>query len=159
MRAVLLALVGVPSLALAIVLGVSVVGGRAGQAPVYSVAAVTGLSHDPATLVGRTLLVRGVAAGTACLPPPNATLCGIPRFSLRDPGPAAALNRLDLTWGPGDPLLAVLRRVPLLGAILPAQQVIRWEAVAVYRVRFRVERHCGDACYEALLLDAAPGPP
>jgi hypothetical protein len=83
-------------------------------------------------------------------------LCGTPRFSLRDPDPAAALDRLDLTWRPGDPLLTVLRRVPLVGGILPAPHVIRWDVVAVYRVYLRVERPCGGACYEAVLLDAAP---
>jgi hypothetical protein len=80
----------------------------------------------------------------------------VPRSSLRDPDPATAHDRLDLTWGPGDSLLSVLRRVPLLGAILPAPHVIRWNVIADYRVHLRVERPCGCACYEAVSLDATP---
>jgi hypothetical protein len=58
-----------------------------------------------------------------------------------------------------DPLLAVVRRVPLMGGLLPAPQELDWGEVATYQVELRAtpDGPCGDgACYEALVLDAAP---
>jgi hypothetical protein len=75
---------------------------------------------------------------------------------LSDPDSAAA--RLDLTWTGGGPVLAFLRQVPLLRTVLPAQQAIRWGALAVHHFQLQVERPCAAACYAAVLLDAAPVP-
>jgi hypothetical protein len=58
------------------------------------------------------------------------------------------------------PAVAVLRRLPLLRGLVPAPQALRWGAVATYRVRLQAipESICdSDICFEALLLDAAPG--
>jgi hypothetical protein len=55
--------------------------------------------------------------------------------------------------------LAWLRRVPVLGTLLPAPQVLHWGVVATYRVRLRAipESSCGSVvCFEAVLLDSAP---
>jgi hypothetical protein len=128
--------------------------------PVYSVAELRShLAEDRQRWVGRTLLVRGVAVTAACVPPPEGVLCGMPRLLLSDPDPAAASEVLDLAWGPSDPLLTSLRRVPLLGAFLPAPRAIRWGLVATYRAQLRAtdKALCGTPrCYEALLLDVSP---
>jgi hypothetical protein len=65
---------------------------------------------------------------------------------------------LLLAWATPDPLLAVVRRVPLLSGLLPAPEAVNWGTVATYRVQLRVmpDKPCGDTtCYEAMLLDAA----
>jgi hypothetical protein len=52
-----------------------------------------------------------------------------------------------------------VRRVPLLGGLLPAPQAVAWGWVATYRVELRAlaEGPCGGSgCYAAVLLDAAP---
>jgi hypothetical protein len=43
-----------------------------------------------------------------------------------------------------------------VGTFVPAPQTIRWNEVAVYRVRLQRERPCKSMCYEAMLHDAAP---
>jgi hypothetical protein len=66
---------------------------------------------------------------------------------------------LPVAWAGPDPLPAFLRRLPVLGTLVPAPQVPRWGAVATYRVQFRVRAAAcpSPPCYEALVLDAAPG--
>src|SRR5207248_9972547 len=61
--------------------------------------------------------------------------------------------------GPAASLLALLRRLPLLGRVVPGRRQLRWGRPAVYRVQVRGAagtsprgaRHC-----EAVLLDPAP---
>jgi hypothetical protein len=67
----------------------------------------------------------------------------------------AARDSLDLTWEPGDPLLAVVRRVP-------ASQAVHWGVLGTYRARIRTVPIAPCPywpCYQALLLDASPGSP
>jgi hypothetical protein len=138
-------------------LGVTTVRTRRTPEPVYSVVAVqSGLTHNPAAWANRILLVRGEAVAIGCTTAAEVGLCGPPRFGLRDPAPAATREQLDLTWAGGTPLLTFLRRVPLVGTIVPAPQVIRWDALAVYRVQLRIEHPCSVTCAEAVLLDAVP---
>jgi hypothetical protein len=88
--------------------------------------------------------------------------CAPPRLVLGDDDSAATVVPLPLVPAGPDPLLAMVRRVPLLGDLLPAPQAVRWEEVATYRVELRAAPNemCGAAtCYEALLLDAAPDAP
>jgi hypothetical protein len=137
-------------------LGVTTNRTRRNPEPVYTVAAVqSGLTHDPAAWENRILLVRGEAVAIGCTMAPAVVLCSSPRFGLRDPDPAATRKQLDLTWADCTPLLSFLRHMPLLGTMVPAPQVIRWDAPAVYRVQLRIERPCSVACGEAVLLDAA----
>jgi hypothetical protein len=131
------------------------------QGPVYSVAAVhTRLARSPATWVGRVVQVRGIVVGSGCQlwPSPEITSC-------RGWGPGALVDRswrtiLPLTLEAPKPLPALLRRLPLAGQWLPPPQAVHWGAVATYRVQL----HAAPAgscpsppCYEALVLDAAPG--
>lgn len=160
-----LALLG-PLLALAIALlvGVAAVGGHTDSGPVYSVAAVRAhLAHDPGRWVGRTLLVRGEVVPCLAMPSADNGLCAAlaPR-GWQPPSPTpwrAAIDPLPLVHASIDPFLGRIRRLPLLGDLLPAPQVPQWGAVATYRVRLRASVNSSrgtGACYEALLLDAAP---
>jgi hypothetical protein len=127
--------------------------------PVYSVAALRSqLAEDPEGLVGRTLLVRGVAVTGDCAFIPEEVGCGVPQLSLRDPDPATARYGLDLALGPVSPLPAFMRHMPLVGAFLPAPQAIHWGVVATYRARILApsDTRCGSACAVVVLLDAAP---
>jgi hypothetical protein len=136
--------------------------------PIYTVSQVqAGLAHDPRAWTNRTLLLRGVASGVRCW----VTAAGLgadglkmtdwcrpPRFILWD-GDPAAVAALPLAWASPAPLLAIARRVPLLGVLLPTPPAADWGKVATYRVALRAMplAVCGSGtCYEALLLDAAP---
>jgi hypothetical protein len=135
------------------------------RGPVYAVAQVAAqLAHHPRAWTDRPLLLRAVAAAAGCwvetadIP----AFCAPPRLVLRDAEYSPTVAPLPLAWAGPDPLLAVVRRVPLLGGLLPAPQAVRWAAAAVYRVELRgvPAQLCGGApCYEALLLDAAPDGP
>jgi hypothetical protein len=125
------------------------------QGPVYTVAQVQAqLWRQPGAWAGRTVRVRGVATEW-CMP--GYSRCLLPHLS--DPDLEVASEPLLLAWAAPDPLLAFVRRVPLLGDPLPAPQAVDWWEVATYRVELRAtpDEACGAAtCYEALLLDGAP---
>src|SRR5262249_2553509 len=84
--------------------------------------------------------------------------CPPVQAALEDLAPTASAP-LPLAWEGPDPLLAAVRRVPLLGGLLPAPQALDWGVVATYRVRLRAipESICGSGvCFEAVLLGAGP---
>jgi hypothetical protein len=65
---------------------------------------------------------------------------------------------LLLTWAAPDPLLTLVRQLPLADQVLPPPQVVQWWVVATYRVRLAAlpANSCPTApCYGAVLLDAA----
>jgi hypothetical protein len=137
--------------------------------PSYTVSQVqAGLAHDPRAWTNRTLRLRGVATAVGCWVTAaglgedgmkRTDWCPPPRFVLGDADPTA-VAALPLAWTSPDPLLAIGRRVPPLSALLPAPQAVDWGEAAVYRVRVlaQTQTYCGArVCYEALLLDAAPG--
>jgi hypothetical protein len=129
--------------------------------PVYTVAQVQALlAHQPRAWTSRTLLLRGVAATVGCwvYTADSLALCVPPRMVLGDADPAAAVAPFPLAWAGPDPLLALVRRVPVLGGFVPAPQAAQPNAVTTYRVRFRAvsDEWCGATCYEAVLLDALP---
>jgi hypothetical protein len=154
---------GLLGLPLASGLALVALGSRPHHRPVYSVAQVQAqLLRRPRTWTNRALLLRGVALTAGCpmdgtigawlgCPPPLQTV-------LADADPKVAVAPLPLAWaGPG-PVLATVRRLPLLGD-LPAPQVVDWGEVATYLVELRAmpDEVCGAAtCFEALLLDAEP---
>jgi hypothetical protein len=117
---------------------------------VYSVQEVQlGLAHDPAAWLGRTLRVRGMVYSASCS-------CRDRAPSLFDRDGASMLHVAG--WEP-DPLLAALRRLPLVGGLVPGPQVARGGVLATYRVRLLAAPAATcDAvpCYQAMLLDAAP---
>jgi hypothetical protein len=141
---------------LLIVIGSIRAGHAADRTPVYTVAALrTHLAQDPEAWVNRPLRVRALAEiCSTWLGSVAASPCIDTQPVLADPAPTGV--SLPLAWGSAPPVVAFLRRLPLLSAVVPAAQAPRWGALAVYRVQVRALT-CGPAqppCYEALLLDA-----
>lgn len=126
--------------------------------PVYSVAAVrAGLAHSPRAWVGRVVSVRAIAYGCWVLAGPGNATCRVWRPGLIDT--IGQTDALALTWAKPIPLLAALHRLPLIGTLLPAPQVTRWDVSAVYRIHLQAAP-CpglrGRSCFAAVLLDAVP---
>jgi hypothetical protein len=122
--------------------------------PIYTVASLRAqLLQEPDQWVDRTVRVRAVPA--ICDP------CGTWLPGFVDPGPHATEQFLPIVPGDPPPLLATLRRLPLVGLLAPQPQVLVWDRPAVYRVRLR-RIDCLSAqdrvCAAAVLLDAAPEP-
>jgi hypothetical protein len=63
---------------------------------------------------------------------------------------------LPLAWGSQGGVPALLRRVRLFAGLVPAAQVVHWGALATYQVQLRAASAGTCACYQAVLLDAAP---
>jgi hypothetical protein len=130
----------------------------AAEGPTYGVGDLQRqVAGDPGRWIGRTVLVRGRVAMDRTWSAPDSIGT---RFELLDPGTPGGTPSLLLDWGGADQLLVSLRRLPLIGRLVPQPQVLRWDARATYRVRLRASpaRECGTPpCYEALLLDASPG--
>jgi hypothetical protein len=131
--------------------------------PVYTVAALQRhLAQEPSAWVGRAVRVRATVYADGCATWDDGTLpaCREWLALLFDPEEHASVPPLTLARGPMPPLLAALRRVPVLQRLAPAPQVVHWETVATYRIQLRAAScHRGGAprcTYEALLLDAAP---
>jgi hypothetical protein len=159
-RALLIAVLGQVLVAMLIMM---VLGRPLHRSPVYSVAKLRShLLEDPQPWLGRTLLVRGEAIARGCRAEAGTLVLCSPRLVfLTDPGPTLAGASLPLVSASPDPWLTSVRRLPLLGSVLPPPQVVHWGQVAVYRVRVRsrADTSGGPASYEAVLLDAAPDAP
>jgi hypothetical protein len=156
------------SLLLATLLGLLLAGGLAAvaiknqldQGPVYSVAAIQAhLARTPSLWLGRNVRVQGRATACAISLEQGHFRCTPEQPRLRAADGAAA-EPLLLVWEAPAPLWLALWRLPLLRALLPTRQLVYWGVVASYRVQLRAlpADSCPFApCYEALLLDAAPG--
>lgn len=154
---------GAPLLPLALLTVVMVVswmplsarGRAARREPLYTVAQLsTYLTAQPGQWVGRVVQVRAVAVvvpqwlSHGSLPFKRM----VPR--LVDPAGGGDLpGDLALVCGPEDRVFGALRRVPLLGRLLPPPQVLVWTRPTIYRIRLEVARDPGDAPYAAVLLD------
>jgi hypothetical protein len=157
MKHPLLLLVAPLGLLIATALAVSALDGRQERGAVYSVGELQmSVQHAPGRWVGRTVRVRGVAwpcQGWAYGP------CLIRSPFLADVGADAGLV---LARQPAGPLSAVLRAMPLVGDLMLPRQIPQWGVLAAYRVQIRAVPAVSCVywpCYEALLLDAAPGAP
>jgi hypothetical protein len=103
-----------------------------------------------------TVLVRGVALGLACSPTAS---CAFARPALVDADAARPGSYLALSMGPANPLLAQLRRLPLVGRLVPGPQLLEWGRPAIYRVQIQDAAGTspnGTLHDEAVLLDPAP---
>jgi hypothetical protein len=150
-------LVATLGLLLAAVLTVAALGSRQELGPAYSVKALQmNLQQAPRRWVGRTVRVRGVAwpcrewAYGPCLR-------RTPYLASYGADPGLALARQ-----PANPLLAVVRALPLIGSLVLPRQILHWGVLASYRVQIRAVPAASCSywpCYEALLLDPAPGAP
>jgi hypothetical protein len=125
--------------------------------PVYTVSELRAdLADNPHAWLGHTVLVRGVALGLAC--PPNAS-CVFAWPALVDADATGPGSFLPLSMGPANPLLALLRRLPLVGRFVPGPQLLRWGRPAIYRVQVQDAAGTspnGTRRYAAVLLDPAP---
>jgi hypothetical protein len=86
--------------------------------------------------------------------------CMTSRPALQDPSASSIEAALPLGVVPQSRWLATMRRLPLIGLLVPTPQQIRWGALTTYRVRLRAAPAtiCASTpCYEALLLDVGPG--
>jgi hypothetical protein len=134
-----------------------------GQASaVYTVAQVRDhLARDRAAWVGRTVRIRALAEPCPARGNPYGPMgCPRPQPDLADPEGADLADPLPLVVGSGSPLLAALRRLPLVGGWVPPLPAPPWEVLHTYQVRLQAAPggSCGVAlCFEAVLLDAAPG--
>jgi hypothetical protein len=141
-------------------LAVGAISSRPGHDTVYTVAQVqAGLAWRPGAWAGRTVRVRGRATACAIKLAHGHFHCMPRQPRLNDPDVAATTEPLPLAWEDPSPALTVMRRVPLLGSLLPAPQTVDWWMVATYRVQLRAtpDAPCGaTTCYEAVLLDAVP---
>jgi hypothetical protein len=132
---------------------------RVSQGPVYTVAQVqAGMAHQPDTWVGRTVRMRGVAVPPGCVER-ESMLCVKTASYLAYIIDPTRLALLPLTQGPANPLLSLLRKLPLAATLEASAQRPHWDEIAIYRVQLLVAppATCALApCYQALLLDAAP---
>lgn len=142
------------------VLGLLLAGGLAAavgatQDPVYTIPQVlAGLSRDPAAWSGRTALVQGAALELVpgC---PRGQWCPTGLYNPGTPRPGPILL---LEPAPPSLLVQQLRALPLVQAVVPAPQRLRWRTPATYRLLFHVVPHTScDAkpCINALLVDSA----
>lgn len=122
--------------------------------PVYTVADVEHvLVQAPRAWSGRTVLVQGRVAVDRTWSPPDSI---VTRLALVDPGRADGLRPLYLQWGRPDPWLAVLRRLPLLGRLVPPPQRPRVGLPGIYRVRLAGPSASPPGGADLVLLDANP---
>jgi hypothetical protein len=128
-----------------------------GWGPVYSVAAVKQhLAQNPNGWSGRTVLVRARAIQERFWAPPDRLVTSI---ALVDPTATTSIGSLSLQWSQPDLLLAALRRLPLLGHLVPPPQRPHWDGLAVYRLQLCAPPGCVPSEADAVLLDATPGYP
>jgi hypothetical protein len=135
-------------------------GGADGPGEPYTVAQVDGLlARETGYWRDRIVVVRanaepcpwwGAAARLEHCAGQSLVLLGAPSEAAAEP--------LPVLRPAAQPLLSILRRLPLLGALLPAPRVLHAGVVATYRVRVHAiaEGRCGTGvCYQVLLLGAA----
>jgi hypothetical protein len=125
----------------------------------YTVSEVqANLERHPEAWAGRTVWLRGIVLPAGC-GAWDGTPCHDSSLYLLDRTGAALLLLAEQRL---NPLLALLRRLPLVHLLMPELQVVRWGALATYRVRLlAAPAAMRDTlpCYRVLLLNAAPGAP
>ncbi len=113
----------------------------AAPATVYTVAQVrAGMIRQPRSWVGRTVLVRARAfpLGTGC--PPSIPWCT--NVVLTDSDSLLSTSTLvAIAAGPTrpDPLVSLLRRVPLADRMIRQPQQVDWSHVVTYRVHLSAQ--------------------
>jgi hypothetical protein len=148
-------------------LGLHVVSAVSARERVYALATLEShLARDPAAWLHRSLRVRALLGGQCtALAGPYTPACAAWRMALTDPnasgdsGLYGTVRPLPLVWGEAPPVLAFLRRLPMVGQMLPRPQIVHSSVPAVYQIQLRPTACVVSAdppCYEALLLDAIP---
>jgi hypothetical protein len=125
--------------------------------PLATVAQVDrALTQDPAGCRGRSVVVRGRAVRSLTWQAPDSLVL---QSALVDGAHPEGLLSLSVSWGRPDPLLAALRRVPLLGRWVPPPQRLHLGMPAFYRVQLCAPAGAAPGCAGAVLLDADPNVP
>lgn len=132
---------------------------------IYSVAALEArLARNPAALLHRSVRVRAQLGGqcTAVVGLYTRT-CTAWRVALTDqnapadPQPDGYARPLPLAWGEASPILAFLRRLPLVRQMIPPPQILHSGVPAIYQIDVQPTTCVLSAdppCYQARLLDA-----
>ncbi len=126
-----------------------------GPSPAITVSALQHrIAPYPEAWRGRAVAVRATVVGFLRPLPDHQRRM---QLALIDPGlPNGPWSELWLLQGPENPLLHVLRALPLLGALVPPAQHVEWQALRTYRVQlWPLPGHPCDLCTQAVLLDAA----
>jgi hypothetical protein len=129
-------------------------GGDSSTAALYTLAQLsTQLTEHPGPWVGQVVQVRAVAVVVPLWVSHEMLPFRLMVARLVDPD---GRGGLPLVFGPEDRVLGALRRLPLLGELVPPPQVRVWERPTIYRIRLEVARGPGDDPYAAVLLDTQP---
>jgi hypothetical protein len=103
---------------------------------VYSVAAARyALMHAPEHWLGRTFYVRGRLDGCPLAPAP----CPVWQPRLFDPRQTTGRGALPVERLASTSWLRTLRRLPMLGALLPVPRIARWRVVATFPVQVQAQ--------------------
>ena len=125
--------------------------------PIYSVSQLDAvLRSNPAALLGHVVLVRGIVGfcpvRAGC--PPN-----IPPIISEKLGQPSPDPPLQLDYGPDQSLLASLRGLPVLGALVPSRPPLEDGYQGVLRMRIEplpLVACYGPLCYKGVLQDRVP---
>lgn len=143
--------------ALGLAAGGSVRGGLRPPAAL-PVATVSALQHQiaphPQEWWGRTVRVQAVIVGFLRPLPDHQRRM---HLALIDPGvPDGPWSELLLVPGAENPLLHLLRTLPLVGVLVPPAQRVQWQARHTYRIQlWPLPGPSCALCSQAVLLDAA----
>jgi len=136
----------------------------AASRPLYTLATVRRHLHaGPAGWIGRSVEVRAVATLCATWLSGEGSPCLDQQPRLIDPSDQGSALSLSVADASAAPLLSALRRLPLVGPLMPSPQppLLRWGIPWVYTIRLQRTPCADDAsqtCDQALLLDALPAP-
>jgi hypothetical protein len=127
-----------------------------GREPVYTVTMIQArLRHAPQPWVGRTLRLQGIAACCFLYGSPRAGLpCLAAQSTPFDPCPEDAAFPLQSSPRPQSRFLQALSTLPLIGHLRGPDQVVRWGAVATYRVQLHPFSAGCPGCYAVVLTDS-----
>jgi len=125
--------------------------------PVYTVAQVRDeLGRVPAQWAGHTVQIRGILQSSPTWPCAfTGGSCAATETQLIDAGTPGAAG-LTVAITPAEPFMRWLRRLPLLGPLLPSQ-TLQWGTVATYRVEMRRGAGSGTAIALAVPDTTLPG--
>jgi len=109
---------------------------------VYTVAqARAGMIRQPRSWVGRTVLVRARAFPLGANCPPSIPWCTNVVLTDGDSLLSTTPTLVTMAAGPArpDPLVSLLRRVPLVDRLIAQPQQVDWSHVATYRVHLSTQ--------------------
>jgi hypothetical protein len=126
--------------------------------PVYGLPQVRReLDRDPRAWLGRTLRVQGTLVPDTAWTCSHVAACADVPLSFVLPGATGRTTHLPVRWEPAAPLVSALRRLPLVGRLLPSPQGSTWGAPAIYCVQIQhIRGRRPINAYQIVVLDASP---